>query len=368
MFKRFREKISASIADSDKYEVYEKNLLDYKKYLLCILQKQPGHVYASCQLGIVQMELREDSVQSIRSLKKLLKNYAGQMPASELADVYTCLAALHVMDMNQYRKAAYYLNKAVELKPTALLWEKLGLAYARQEKFYKALNCFEQAKKIAATENNCYYCALSLALLGKYDKALTSLPRVGLNNVNSAVEHLVFYLCGFCLAQTGRKEDAAKIADQLVLLDEKADERVYNMIAESEIADIYYLCEKYAKHNQMYDNSKIKYYPDASWLGCYFDSLKKLGKEQELEQKLADVKQEKLEQIASLAQEEYTEQEGGEAAKEDYRQSLEKEIAEVVKVYEQVKTGRFTSRIKCAQAFLYDCYYIDCPRHSKELL
>ena len=367
MFKNYRQKIAASIAAGDKYDVYEKHFRDYKDYLEDLLLEQPYNTAALCQLGMVYLELREYGTKSISLLKRVLKDSEQHFSDTDKAQIYTNLAALYGMEMHQPKQEALYLKKALALCPNPLLDEKLGIACVDLGKDEEALASFKQAWQTEPSSQNSYHYALMLAILGQYQKALANLPAINANPEKDVVSHLSYYLKAFCLAKTGELEEASAMTDELVLLDEKAQELVYDFIAESEMADIYYLYGKYAKHNKMYDTSKIRYYYDASWLGCYFDSLYKLGDQEGLQLYYQKVRQEKLERLQQIQADDYSQVEGGEAARQDYLQSIQEELAKIQNVYQQVLAQKFVAQIKCAQPFLRNCYYTDCPRHSKEL-
>lgn len=327
---------------------------EYKNYLESCIKKNPKDIEAICQLAAVYLELRYDENTSIKLINGALTNFADEINVIDKSRIYINLAFLYESNDDQ-KNSLYYLEEAIKLNPN-IPNAYNELARIRMENNFAGdiLSLFERACSLSSKMKYQYNYAVALFQYGYILKAKALfeglLPKY-------QDERLVLYGYGVCCFYTGNKRKAIEIANKLA--QGKNDDYIF----ESEIADLYFLCGEYPKHNEMYNNSEIEYYSDARWLAPYFYGLKVQGKMEELQAKLTEVITEKNNKIIETEAEELDD-DFTETEKNEDIQEYQKEKNEIIIAFEKIINEDYKPEIKIKLWLMYGCYMIDCPRHQ----
>lgn len=341
--------IQEEIDKGKDYDEYVHLFKKYQKYLKDLLKQEPQNTIAICQLASVYFELRKSNEYVINILEKYLKNYSNHISDTQKARLYINLAFFY-QDNAQEDIAIDYLNRAINIKtdiPNP--YNALGIILYYNGQIKQAISMFEKAYNISKDLKYQHNYATSLLRDNQISKAKDIIQKA--LQIFPKEKYLLYNLA-ICHIHNKNIKSAIDIADQLA-------QDLENL--ELDIADIYYICNQYEKHNKIYEIEP--YYPTSSWLAPYFYSLKQQGKHQELEQKLKevidqktkDIKEEKNEQISQ----DYTQED-----KEEYIQILQKEKSEIIEQYNKITKQNYKPKVEPYYYLIIDCYLIDCPRHQ----
>lgn len=337
-----------------KFDDYVHVFYEYKNYLESRIKKNPKDIEAICQLAAVYLELRYDENTSIKLILDTLTNFADEISAIDKSRIYINLAFLYESN-DEEKNCLYYLEEAIKLNPhMAVAYNELGRIRMENNIIEDNLNLFEKAYSLSSKMKYQYNYAVALFQHGYILKSKVLFEGL-LPKYQDA--RRVLYGYGVCCFYTGNKRKAIEIANKL------AQGKNDDYITESEIADLYFLCDEYSKHNEMYDNSEIGYYSDVRWLAPYFYSLKVQGKMEKLQAKLTEVITEKNNKIIETEAEELDD-EFTETEKNEDIQEYQKEKNEIITAFEKIINEDYKPEIKIKLWLMYGCYMIDCPRHQ----
>ena len=336
------------------FDDYVHVFYEYKNYLESRIKKNSKDIEAICQLAAVYLELRYDEEVSIKLILDTLTNYADEINIIDKSRIYINLAFLYESNDDQ-KNSLYYLEEAIKLNPN-IPNAYNELARIRMENNFSGdiLSLFERAYSLGSKMKYQYNYAVALFQYGYILKAKALFEGLLPKYEN---ERLVLYGYGVCCFYTGNKRKAIEIANKL------AQGKNDDYIAESEIADLYFLCEEYSRHNEMYDNSEFGYSLDIKWLAPYFYCLKVQGKMEELQVKLTEVITEKNDEIMKIEVEELDD-EFTETEKNENIQECQKEKNEIIITLKKIIDENYKPEIKIKLWLMYGCYMIDCPRHQ----
>ena len=339
--------------DSKDYHACVPLLKEYKDFLEKIIENTPNDVEAACQLAAIYMELRMKTEVSKNLLEKVLQN-DNEISGEEKVRTYTNLA-WYYEDYGDLDLCREYLEKAIALTPSVPnAYDALGRLYSNGDNTDNALSLFRVAAKLGNELKYQYNYAVSLYQNNLLQEAKDFFEDLLITNENNP---LILYGLGVCCYALNDKKSAVVFANRVVAVKENED------VNESQIADLFYLCDEPFQHNAMYDNCKWGYYTDASWLGPYFYCLSVQKKTDELVQKFTEVIDEKKQNINDWENEsdpEYTDED-----KQERIQCLEKEKVDIESVYHRIVAEGFKPEVKINIGFIYGCYMIDCPRHQR---
>ena len=347
--------IQEEIRTKKSYDEYGWAFSRYKDFLEVCRRERPRDIEVCCQLAAVYFELRYDLTESIGLLEHFLSQYDEDLTDEERERIYTNLGFFYEED-GEVDLSESYLEKAVALEPTfPNAYHGLGLRLIEKGELARSFQLFQKASSLSEGLPYKYNYGVALYQNGQVAEAGRLFEGLSLDE---KFKMRALYGSGCCLARLGEKVKVKEIADQLCKMGADDD------IGESEIADLYYQCDYYFEHNQMYKTSSCPYYPDKSWLGPYFYSLAQLGSPEELEAKFLEVCYEKDEDMKQNAAEELDE-DFSRADQKAYLEKFQKEKQEIEDVYWQVKNRASRPRVEFKMSYDYGCYLLDCPRHQK---
>ena len=356
--------IQQEISNGKSYEEYVYLFEEYKKYLESVIKQNPSDITAVCQYAAVLMELRYSSDDSIKIMEETLSQFENELANSEKVRLYTNLAFFYDENGNEDKQIAF-LEKAVNLKhDTPNAYDALAVCITTKARcinttsdFTVALPLFEQAARLSNEFRYQYNYATALYIAGNIAKAKNIFEK--LYHQDSKNKKAIYGL-GVCSYYLDNTKTALEMANLLANID--TDDEV----DEFQIAELFYLCGDYANHNAMFDNCKIHYYYDVSWLAPYFYSLRVLGKDSELLQKYKEVVSSKTEEIKDAKAEELDDSYTVENRNE-YVAKLQKEFYDIEEAYRKIIRENDKPELSPKLYFVYGCYLIDCPRHQRVL-
>ena len=344
-------RIQQKIASSERYEDYVPELEEYKQFLESLLLQNPKDVAAICQLASVYNELRYDYADCISPMEAILNDDLS--PADKIR-LYTNLAFYHEDWSRSGEEARCYLEAAIALSPnTSHAFDALGRLYLDSDAA-RSLSLFKKACELENKLDYQYNYAVALYSNGFYEEAKAMFESLLSEHQNDLRVH---YGLGVCLYYLGQIEQALKIADTLKIEKVRRDD----YIGESQVADLYFLCGEYEKHNCMYDNSR--YWPDITWLAPYFYGTKVNGNPEAGERLLSDVIKGIDEDIANIE----TDDDCPPAEKEEYILSCNKKLSDIIETHAKIMSGGFKPEVKIKLWCIYGCYLIDCVRHQQQI-
>ena len=345
--------IQHEIQDKE-FDDYVHIFYEYKNYLESRIKKNPKDIEAICQLAAVYLELRYDENISIKLIKDTLTNFADEISAIDKSRIYINLAFLYESN-DEEKNCLYYLEEAIKLNPNmADAYNELGRIQIENGIIGDNLKLFEKAYSLSSKMKYQYNYGVALF---QHDYILKAKALFEELLPKYEDERRILYGYGVCCFYTGNKRKAIEIANKL------AQGKNDDYIAESEIADLYFLCEEYSKHNEMYDNSEFEYRLDVRWLAPYFYCLKVQGKMEELQSKLTEVIMEKNNKIIETEAEELDD-EFTKVEKNESIQEYQKEKNEIITAFEKITNDTYKPEIRIKLWLMNGCYMIDCPRHQ----
>ncbi|MDR1321303.1 MAG: hypothetical protein LBK56_07750 [Gracilibacteraceae bacterium] len=344
--------IQREIAEKDRYQDYVHAFEEYEDYLEARLSVSPKDIEVICQLAAVYHELRYDYDDCISPMEEALQ---WDISEGDRARLYTNLAFYHEEQSPDDDVAMRYLEAAVALAPdTPNAYDALG-RFVLDSDPERSLALYRRAYELSDEMKYHYNYAVALFTCGKIAEArrvLELLPAEGADD-----ERLVRYAMGVCDCYLGDREAALAAANAL------AAERSDDQITEGELADLYFLCGAYERHNAMYDTASMRYVIYDSWMAPYLYSLKMMGETNKMEKTFAESIAEKDAEIASAKTEEldadYTL-----ADRDHYVLAKQKERDDIAASYAKIMESGCRPQIKIKLWPMFGCYLLDCPRHQ----
>ena len=361
------QNIQQEIGSGKPYEEYAYLFEDYKRYLESVIEQHPRDIIAVCQLAAVYMELRYSFDDSIKIMEKALVQFENELTDDEKVRLYTNLAFFYEENGDE-EKQNTSLAKAVDLKPNTpnaydalavCLTTKAGYINTASD-FTAVLPLFEQAAKLSDELRYQHNYAVALYSAGNITNAKIIFEKLCHQDDSNMKAMYGLGVCSYCLCNI---KTALDMANRLANID-TGNDYAGDEVGESEIAELFYQCGDYANHNAMFDNCKIRYYYDASWLAPYFYCLKILGKDSALIQKHNEVVNSKKEDIDDAKGEELNDSYTIEDRNE-YVAKLQKELDDIEGAYRKITQANYKPEVTPNLDFVYGCYLIDCPRHQR---
>ncbi len=134
----------------------------------------------------------------------------------------------------------------------------------------------------------------------------------------------------------------------------------------ADLAELMFFIGEYSESAVLYDSDL--YAPDSRWLGQYFYCLKAMGEKDKAKRKL----DESVEFINSFIEHLIEEQEQNpqnwtQDDKDSYLSGYNKNINDILDCYERVMVKNEKPSVTFNPWIIKRCYYINCPRHSRQV-
>ncbi len=330
---------SADFEFEDIKSVFE----EYRLYLEGKLRKNMT-TEDICQLSAVYDELSMPIQMSIDNIENYINSCNSDN--SGLYRAYINLS-FYYYDFGNIEKVVDCAQKASDICPNrAEAYYILGLCYFDNDEIEKASVCFNKASSLCDNSKYKYNSAVAYIEKEDYTKAYEILSTV-------MPDDKVLYAKAICCCCFGENKKALELI-------EKID--VGNEIDNGQLADIYYLCGEYEKHNKMYD--ECNYYFSADWLAPYFYCLKVQNKLDESELFYNKVIDSKNADIEAVANEELDDEYTAEERNSDVQKLLD-EKNEIVSAYIKIVNDDYKPEVKPKPLLKYGCFLLDCPLHQK---
>jgi Flp pilus assembly protein TadD len=253
----------------------------------------------------------------------ILEKVIRQDPKTDIP--YTLLGEIYLKS-NRYDKAVEILSKAIDIKPTIENLNNLGVCYFNKTNFEQASKYFCAAAKLIKAENN------------------------------DSLYPLLNY--GISLAILNKKEEALKIATELVNLNRALDEDLA-----TEITEIYYILGEYSHFANLYSKLDLLFY-SVEWIPTYLYSLHKLARRDEIDIILKLITDNNEQKIQEALQDEDDEEDWGEPGrKEEYIEELKNEIIFLKNALNQILKGN-KPKLKYELSIETGCYLFGCKKHN----
>lgn len=127
-----------------------------------------------------------------------------------------------------------------------------------------------------------------------------------------------------------------------------------------EMADYLYILKDYKSCVDLYD--RCKFLETGDWLNKYFYALKQLGKSEEAIEKLHDITE--IIKLNVLEEQSNPSNFENEEDLEYYIASESKRLDEILKCYNEIFNENVVPKSDNYYDIFYECYYINCPRHT----
>jgi hypothetical protein len=164
---------------------------------------------------------------------------------------------------------------------------------------------------------------------------------------------------GFCLVKLGNREEAVKIANELLLQDKKIEDQTDKL--EEEIALILYHTEQYNDFATIYSGLNILNYAVDYYLPPYFYSLWKVFGINKLDNVSETVIRHKENDIQEAFEDDDAEWEPG--RKTEYIDELQGEIEFIRNTVKEINRGN-KPKIDFVPNIVTSCYLYGCSRHD----
>jgi len=333
------------------------NFINKKKYLKKQLKRQPDNVNLLNELAITLIELNNYE-QAYKCLKKAYDLKKGVKQLNNLAYFYYAECKPTLVD-GEYewedanKEAIELLKEAIALNPNSHFpYDLLGEILLYAEKDDKAADYILKAIEIKPTMNNLNNMGVYYYQKSNFREAAEYFRKATEYSINSLTPLLNY---GICLAELNHKEEALQVGEELLELNEELGDVSYQ-----EISFIYYIIKEYQKFEEAFTKDDIMFLC-VEWYPPYLYGLYQLGKLDEMNQFVEGVIQKKEREMQDSMQDEDQDWEEGQL--EEYLEEEKKEIAflkaEKDKVLEGICPG-----VDYEASYEKDCYLFGCMRHE----
>ncbi|WML49996.1 tetratricopeptide repeat protein [Neobacillus sp. PS3-34] len=256
------------------------------------------------------------------------------------------------------KKAIEVLERAIELKPSSYFpYNLLGEIYTSNGNYKRAIELLLMAISIQPTIENlnnlgvCYYKKSMLKeAAGSFKKAYSARRKD-----NLSLHPLLGY--GICIAKLGGRDEALKIAKELLIENEKLEDRFDRI--EDQIAFIYYLTDEFNEFVSVYSKLNLAHY-QVDWLPPYLYSLSKLGEVKKIDQLLESLIQHKEQEIEETFEDDDDWEPG---RKEEYIGELRQDIDYLRSTKKEIFEGK-RQVLEYEPNIEHACYLFGCRRHN----
>lgn len=254
------------------------------------------------------------------------------------------------------KEAIELLQKVIQHNPsTYFSYNLLGEIYTENHNYEQAIEVLSKAISIQPTLENlnnlgvCYYKTSMLHQAAEYFYKSNSKR----SENNFSLNPLLSY--GICLAKLGEREEAIKIANQLLVLNQQLEENL-----EDQIADIYYITGDYNEFVSIYSKLNLLSYT-VDWMPPYLFSLKELGLLDKIEETVEFIIKHKEKEMQETLVDDEEDWEPG--RKEEYINELQMEMDFLRNLQKQIIKGKRPS-FNYQPSVETGCYLFGCKRHK----
>lgn len=355
--------IIKELRESTKFN-FEKRAVIYRKYR-DILKKEidlnPSNVKAVSLMAMIFCELREKTEKSIEILEKCYDENKSEFSDEEISLLSTNLAyfLLEEFGPSSEERAIKLLLGAINRNSN---YSNTYYAYGKicfmKKDFKNAARMFEKAFELFTKKSYKYCQAISLLKNSNQQAGISKLKSIYIYPFeDEEIDAKVALTLGRELAISGNIYKAKEIASNLLRTD-----YINFDIETDEMADFMYILKDYKTCVQLYD--RCGFLEDASWLNKYFYALKQEGKVSLAENKLeeiinkieAGIEEEKMNPTDWKNDEDY----------HSYIISEIKRLKDIKEGYNKIFVHSIDILPDAYYDIIYECYYINCPRHYSE--
>ncbi len=335
---------------SSVFSKYE-NILEEK------LKLKPDDVKVISVLAMLNEELRKSSFDGFKRLKNCYENYKDTLDDDSFSMLVTNLAYFLIEEIEfDFKKAETLLLEAINRNSKYVeTYYALGRLYFEKDEYIKASQMFKIAFDISGNNKYKYSEAVCFMKNGEFQKAVDELRLVYCEDLiddNSVVETAKYL--SYALVELGEFEESKTILSKLMKFESKVVE-----IHEIDLINLLFMNGNYEECVRMYDD--VQFAISASWLYDYFYALRQLGKSNVAEEKFKEIIL-KMETDLEFKRGNLVDWDSQEELDEYIKSELE-EIADIKKCYDDVFRKNVVVTAKPQYYIVYDCYYINCPRH-----
>jgi tetratricopeptide (TPR) repeat protein len=330
----------------------------YRDILNSEISTNPSNIEAFCLMAMITCELREDTEKSIEILEQCYLqnqlNFSDEGFALWATDMAYFL--LEEYGESSEERAFQLLSQAINRNSNyANTYYAYGKVCFRRKDFEKASKLFHKAFELSAKKSYKYCEAVSLLAHSNQNKGITLLKSIySYPFENEKVDVNTALTLGRELAISGSLDEAKKIAEILL----KTEYREFD-IEIDEMSDFMYILGDYKSCVELYD--KYQFLEEESWLNKYFYALKQTGQESIAEKRLQEIT-EKIEKDINNEKMNPTHWENYEDY-EYYISSETKRLNAIREGYNKVFIYSADILPDVYYDMIYECYYINCPRH-----
>jgi tetratricopeptide (TPR) repeat protein len=252
----------------------------------------------------------------------ILESVVQHKPTSYIP--FTLLGEIYTSKGN-YDRSIDLLLISISIQPTFENLNNLGVCYYKKSMWIQAAECFKKAYSMRKKDDIVLH------------------PLLGY---------------GICLAKLGQREEAVKIANKLLLQNQKIESLIDKL--EDQIAFIFYLTEHFNDFVNIYSTLNLFNYT-ADWLPPYFYSLWKLCELNKMEKVSENLIRHKENEIQEVLEEDDTDWEPG--RKVEFINELKSDIDFIKTTVKKINSGirpnlHFDPNIETR------CYLFGCRRHN----
>jgi tetratricopeptide (TPR) repeat protein len=333
----------------------------YRDILKSEISVNPSNIEAYCLMAMIVCELREDTEKSVEILEQCYFHNQSNFSDEGFSLWATDMAYFLLEECGEHseERAVQLLSQAVNLKSNySSTYYAYGKVCFAKKDFKKASKLFHKAFELCQKKSYKYCEAISLLAYSNQNEGITLLKSIYTYPFeDEEIDVRIALTLGRQLAISGNVAEAKKIAEILL----KEDYSEFD-IEIDEMTDLMYTLGDYKTCVELYD--KYKFFEEASWLNKYFFALKQIGQTSIAKKKLEEI----AETIEKDIQEEKMNPTGWESYEEyeHYISSESRRLKDIREGYNKVFIYSIDISPDIYYDIIYECYYINCPRHYPE--
>lgn len=333
----------------------------YRDILKSEISVNPSNIEAYCLMAMIVCELREETEKSVEILEQCYVHNQSNFSDEGFALWATDMAyfLLEECGEDSEERAVQLLSQAVNLNSNySSTYYAYGKVCFAKKDFKKASKLFHKAFELCQKKSYKYCEAISLLAYSNQNEGITLLKSIYTYPFeDEEIDVRIALTLGRELAISGNVAEAKKISEILL----KADYSEFD-IEIDEMADLMFTLGDYKTCVELYD--KYKFLEDASWLNKYFFALKQIGQ--------GSIAKRKLEEVTEKIEKDIHEEKMNPTAWEDYEEyeyyisSKTRRLKDIREGYNKVFIYSIYISPDIYYDIIYECYYINCPRHYPE--